>query len=579
MDWSDFEIDVRGRTSGEVRTLCPRCSHNRHKKPREKCLSVNVSEGVWNCHHCGWSGALKERRMDREPYRPNTKRKQYTKPKYEPRSSDEPSEKLLAWFAARGIPAEVVKRNGIEARTVWMSATGRKERVICFPYFRKREVVNVKYRTAEKGFQFEKGAELLLYGEDDIQPGQPLIFVEGELDKLAHETAGYRNCVSVPNGYRTNLDILASAESLIGEVPKIILAGDGDEPGRMLEAELIRRLGPERCWRVTWPEGCKDANDVLVKYSAEELRASIENASPVPINGAFEGHDLTIDVMRLYETGRPNGVDPGWDNLAKLYRPRPGEWSVVTGIPGSGKSAFVKALAVNLALKHNWQFVVFPAEELPPEENASTLIELWAGEPFSPGPTPRMDRDTVLRGLDWVHDHFVFLNPDEGGRGLDAILETAKSFVLRRGINGLIIDPWNELEQLQSAGQSETQYIGESLIKIRQFSRIHKVHTWVVAHPVKLYKSDDGNYPVPTLYDIAGSAHWFNKADFGITIWRNKTDDSQPVDIHIQKVRFRWCGQIGLAQLYYDKVTGRYREAPPPQPGVLIDSDVTESIH
>ena len=31
-----------------------------------------------------------------------------------------------------------------------------------------------------------------------------------------------------------------------------------------LESELIRHLGPERCWRVEWLDGCKDANDMLI---------------------------------------------------------------------------------------------------------------------------------------------------------------------------------------------------------------------------------------------------------------------------------------------------------------------------
>ena len=60
---------------------------------------------------------------------------------------------------------------------------------------------------------------------------------------------------------------------------------------------------------------------------------------------------------------------------------------------------------------------------------------------------------------------------------------------------------------------SETEYISQSLTTIRKFARRYDVHVWVVAHPTKMQKDNDGNYPIPTAYDAAGSTHWRNKAD------------------------------------------------------------------
>jgi hypothetical protein len=34
------------------------------------------------------------------------------------------------------------------------------------------------------------------------------------------------------------------------------------------------------------------------------------------------------------------------------------------------------------------------------------------------------------------------------------------------------------------------------------------------------------------------------------------------VQIHVQKVRFKHIGRVGLANLIYDRVTGRYHEKP-----------------
>lgn len=81
---------------------------------------------------------------------------------------------------------------------------------------------------------------------------------------------------------------------------------------------------------------------------------------------------------------------------------------------------------------------------------------------------------------------------------------------------------------------------------------------WIVAHPTKMYKDSDGKYPIPTPYDIAGSAHFRNKADNCITVWRDLLDEERAVEIHIQKIRFREVGKVGKAELHYDVTTGRY---------------------
>ncbi|KAK1612411.1 hypothetical protein QYE76_036084 [Lolium multiflorum] len=61
-------------------------------------------------------------------------------------------------------------------------------------------------------------------------------------------------------------------EPLCDEASKIILETDADPPGQALAEELARRLGNERCWRVTWPrknetEFCKDANEEEASHS------------------------------------------------------------------------------------------------------------------------------------------------------------------------------------------------------------------------------------------------------------------------------------------------------------------------
>jgi twinkle protein len=69
-------------------------------------------------------------------------------------------------------------------------------------------------------------------------------------------------------------------------------------------------------------------------------------------------------------------------------------------------------------------------------------------------------------------------------------------------------------------------------------------------------------YEVPNLYDISGSAHFFNKTDYGLCIYRllkdDKTGFSNTVQIHVQKVKFKHLGECGMVELNYNYVNGRY---------------------
>lgn len=546
--WAD--LGVSGGGTRNVKRKCPRCAHTRHKNKHDKSLSVDLSTGLFHCHHCEWKG-----RVNQDQWKPPI---EWRKPTYRP--ADSPSEKLFQWFESRGITREVVRRHHIE------SVQRGDKRMVAFPYYEGEEIVNVKYRSADKQFAMESGAKMTLYGLNDIQGQEVVYFTEGELDKLSLEVAGFTNCASVPNGCGTNLDMLVDCEDFFSAAKKIIWAGDNDEPGKKLEAEAIRRLGPERCWRVQWPTDCKDANEVLVKHGVNVLRECLDGAAAVPLRGVFELSEIYGDLLNLYRNGREPGLNPGWANMSELYRPRAGDWTVITGSPSSGKSMWLANLLVNLAGQYDWTFLIYPPENLPAEEYFSMLCEIYSGMPFNDGPRERMSEDLLFASAEWINEHFILLAPGDGERSIWDILELAKAYVFRRGINGLIIDPWNEVEHEIPHGKNEHQYIGDTLIAIRQFARTHKIHIWITAHPVKPQKKEDGSYPVSTLYDVAGSSHWFNKCDYGLSIWRDRTAEESAVQIHVQKIRRRWCGQIGMAELWYDKVTGRYLERPPIYP-------------
>jgi twinkle protein len=401
---------------------------------------------------------------------------------------------------------------------------------------------------------------------DDVD-GDTLIIVEGEIDKLSCEAAGFANTVSVPDGapspkakdYTSKFEFLENCEEFLSKIQKIILAVDNDEPGKTLEEELARRLGRDKCFRVQWPEECKDANEVLQKCGAMDLAKCLENARPYPVQGIFEVSDIAPNIETLFKDGYKRGDSTGWPCVTSLYTARPGEWTLITGIPGHGKSEFLDALAINLAMAHGWTFAVFSPENQPLERHFAKLAEKYIGKPFAG--KDKMSPSEVQEAKTWLHDRFVFLLPDEDSLSVDAVLNLAKTTIRRKGVKGVIIDPWNELDHQRDRGMSETDYISQSLTKIRRFARAYGVHIWLVAHPFKMQKDKiTGAYPVPTPYDVSGSAHWRNKADNCLAVFREFDEGNKKVNVYIQKIRFKEIGRVGYCTLEYDIATGRYSD-------------------
>jgi twinkle protein len=547
--WSDLGIEINSN-GGQIRTTCPHCSPNR-KKSTDKCLAVDTDKQVYFCHHCGRSGGLNGETK--------AKVREYIKPEY--KKSSLPSN-VIEYFQKRGISEAILSKNNIGYGQSFKDKKG-----IQFPYYKGGQVVNIKHRAHDKTFRQEKDAEKGLYRFDSVAGGTgTLILTEGEIDCLSFQEAGFEYVSSIPDGapsaesknYNTKFDFLKSAESLLNRYDKIILAMDDDPPGKTAERELARRIGIEKCYRVQYPEGCKDANDVLVKYGKAAVTDIVNTAKPYPIEGLLQVIDFQEDVLSLYDKGVNRGIYTGWKQLDPHYTVKLGELTVITGIPGSGKSNFIDSLMINLVEGGDWRFAVFSPENWPIERHIQTLLEKLVRLPFAQKGrnTDRMPKKEIYDHLPIMNHNFFFIMPKDELLSVDTILEKARAAIFRYGIKGLVIDPWNEVEHL-FGNLSETQYISKELTKIRRFARMNQIHVWIVAHPRNLTKDADGNYKPPTMYEISGGANWRNKADNGLCVHRpdHSSDDTE---IYIQKIRFKEVGRIGKATLKYCRDTGTY---------------------
>ncbi len=548
---ADNGIHLPSYANGSYKIRCPKCSATRKNK-NDPCLSVTVDDdgAVWNCWNgCGFVGGV----SDREPARVYS-----IKPK--PDAIPEIGALFLdavEFFKRRKIGTHTLSLAGVGCATAFIPAKQAKSPCIAFPYREAgAKIVNIKFRTLDKEFAQVRGAKKILFGYDRVDESHAqLVITEGEIDALSMTEAGVVNAVSVPDGASDRKWEFLDDETL-GKFTRVVIAVDDDDKGRELGQELARRFGYERCWQTQWPEGCKDANDVLVKHDAEKLADCVSTARPFPVAGLHLFDEYRDEIWNLYSGHLSRGVSTGWVSVDKHMTIRTGELSIVTGIPGAGKSEFIDAICVNLAAIRDWNIAMCSFEN-PPSEHFAKLAEKYLGKPFFEGPRPRMEWTEAEQALAWAVKKFVLIRADDEAPTIDWILDRARVATIRYGIRGLVIDPYNEIEHKRTAGLNETEYVCDVLTKVKRFARNHDVHVWFVAHPMKPMRTTEKKQE-PSLYDISGSAHWNNKADIGLVVEREF--DSTMVNVHVRKVRFRIVGTPGKVTLRYDRATGTYHE-------------------
>lgn len=416
------------------------------------------------------------------------------------------------------------------------------------------------------------GQERILYNLDAME-GTTLIIANREVDVMALEVAGFRSVIAVSpiseDLRRRNLaqafSFLDGLHDRLAPYTTILFALDTDPLGQALSEELARRLGPKRCWRVAWADGMTTATEVFKEQGIEGLRDCLADRTAWPVKGIITVEDLSPALERLYLEGAQPGLSLGWAALDPRFRIKPGEVTVITGIPAHGKSNWANHMMIRTAQLYGWRWAVFSPENYPLDRYLSFLVSQYMYKPFVGG--SRLSFPELCEAEAWLNDHFTFLfpNDDEESPPLSALLELAKIQVERLGIQGFLIDPWNELDHNYPDRMTEQQYLSESLSKVRRFSRQNKVHTTIVAHPTKLLKEKGGAYVgkvgPPTAHDIFGGSMWNNKPDNILCIWRDQDDETLPVEIHSQKIRFRGDGcSPGVAYLRYEKATATYAD-------------------
>ena len=340
---------------------------------------------------------------------------------------------------------------------------------------------------------------------------------------------------------------------------------DASHPA-MLVDHNGRTLPNIDCWgsfTILVPEGGESVRDAIAMNlddircrwnwypldpSPDAIHTAINTARPMWTDEVCTMSDVPDQgPVETYKTGFVGLDEHGWRLVTPAFMP-------VIGPYGSGKSVFLRQLLVNLWHIHGWKFLLTSFEEKIKPRYERDLRRNLIGKPMH-----FWTDEDVARADAEMNQCARFLRRKRGA-DLDQsrLLNRIEFAVKVYGVRVVCIDPVNEIDHQVPRGESKTDYMGRFIMALKALADDYNLLMIVCAHPPK-----DGvekrlaKNGLLTLNDGADTAHWGNKADIGVCLWRNLDG---PTMIHIDKLKdHESMGKPTLAELHLDERLNQFR--------------------
>jgi twinkle protein len=461
----------------------------------------------------------------------------------------------------RGISPETTAQLPVDSATVFFPDCSEKLPALRFGYSQGWKARSYP----DKHFVAGDSVKREFWNLARVLKAQPATvwIVEGELDALAMVEAGIPSSAILstqgalakkidgdPNEHSNYAYVKEGLAAGLNKVKKFVWCGDADDAGRLMRDDMVSLIGRGRFHFVDWPEGIKDANDMLLKDGPGELLDRVQNgALPWPIEGLYQLSDLPEPpALPVWMCGFPE-----WERKVLLA---PRTLSVVTGHPGHGKTLLFNQIWFNIVKNYCIPICSFSAETRPRPHVRRQLRTLFHGGVLEAHLT---DQERAAADA-WINEMYFWMVPPDQPT-LKWILKTAEDAVIRYGCRIVQIDPWNRLEAARAAGEREDEYVLRCLKDCYAFATDMNVHVQILAHPAKMDGQRRGTAPM--LEDIAGAKHWDNLCDQGFTVHRPKLFEGGVAKTETQlfhrKARFDELGHPCQMMLDFDKKTGKFK--------------------
>ncbi len=453
----------------------------------------------------------------------------------------ETKDKAIEYMQTRGINPEITRKYEL---TVKQDRAG-KDTILVFPFKDENgELVYVKYRdmeyTKDKGTNkewCEPNCKPILFGMNHCaEDCKTLVITEGQIDSISCTQAGVENAVSVPTG-KNGFTWIPYCWDWINEFEKIVVFGDCENGIITLAEELKKRWELKvSVVRAEDYKGCKDANEILQKYGAEAVRFAVNNAEAPNIDCIKPLASVKyIDLMNMpmFKTNMPS-IDNLFDGGLRF-----GQFAVLTGKRGEGKSTFASQLGVEaLAQDYN---CFFYSGELP-----DFHFRNWMDRQITKkNELTQSDIDKVNQ---WYGEKaFIYDNTCVADENSDlikaieiAIVQKNCKFILVDNLmTAMDYDPTSDIYKVQSA------FCG----KLAALAKKYTVFILLIAHPRKSNGALDND-------DISGSSNITDRADIVITYSRFNSMEPDTRRLEVLKDRLtgkRATGENGINLVFDPK--------------------------
>jgi twinkle protein len=281
----------------------------------------------------------------------------------------------------------------------------------------------------------------------------------------------------------------------------------------------------------------------LIKYGKEALAQRIIKSRPVPLENVTTFKDIEDEITDSVKNGFKRGYQIGIPNFDNIFSTYTGQFITVTGIPSSGKSDFVDQMVVGYNKNYGWKTAFASPENQPTYLHAHKLMrKTWMDMP-SAGDIGGHKWNQVA---DHVNDNYFFIDMDK--YNLESVLRKGAELVKRKGIKCLVIDPFNKVRDNKAHSDDVNRYTMDYLAKIETFCRKYDVLTFIVAHPTKMYKGQDGKIEEPTMYNIKGGGEWYDASYHGLLVHRDY--EAKTTKVKVLKVKFQNLGENGAEAFF-----------------------------
>lgn len=277
----------------------------------------------------------------------------------------------------------------------------------------------------------------------------------------------------------------------------------------------------------------------------------------------ISGADVYAAAIDIYENGYKSAESTFIPKLDEHFKFKRGELTVLSGIGNYGKSNYLYQLLLIKSLFNGDKWAIFSPEHFPAEEFYLDQTEALLGCAANGSYQNKPPRDVFDKAYEFTSEHFKYIYPETIAPSPEYIKSKFFESIIKYGVSGVVIDPFNQLtnDYAKASGRSD-KYLETFLSDCKHFAQVNNVFFLIVAHPHKLQKESNGNYPCPDVFDLADGAMWNNKAD-NILIYHRPLAQSDPdasiCEHHSKKIkRQKQVGKRGSFDFDFRRMRRRF---------------------